>query len=336
MKETNRRIEYIDFLKFIGILCVILAHVNPPEGLDMIRNFDVPLLVIVSSILAEKSYTRFISNDGTWWKYCINRFQRLVVPTWIFLLFYFTLVFIKYKSFFEFDYYLASFGLTRFGIAYVWIILIYLYSALLVPLFNKIGFSFKTIACVLVIYMVYEALFHFGIGENNKFLNTTVYYIIPYGMLTFIGFNFSKIKDRNKIIITVLSFAIFGVMALRYRTNMGAFQSVGIFKFPPRLYFLSYGIACTLALLIVGEKFSLKLYKNKLIVFISKHSLWIYLWHIFWLEFVYSSIKGPDIWYVKYLFVMICSVLTTWGMNKLIDLVEAKTGKSSALKYFRG
>jgi hypothetical protein len=36
----------IDFLKFIGISCIILAHVDTPRIIFQARNFDVSLIIL--------------------------------------------------------------------------------------------------------------------------------------------------------------------------------------------------------------------------------------------------------------------------------------------------
>ena len=41
---------YIDFLRFIGISLIILAHVEAPSGITQFRSFDVPLMVFVSGL----------------------------------------------------------------------------------------------------------------------------------------------------------------------------------------------------------------------------------------------------------------------------------------------
>lgn len=57
-KALNRkRYIYIDYLKVLGLLLVMLAHVNCPSPLMQVRSFDVPLLVFVSGFLASKSYS---------------------------------------------------------------------------------------------------------------------------------------------------------------------------------------------------------------------------------------------------------------------------------------
>lgn len=54
-KNTMKKYPYIDFLKLVGLFCIILAHVGPPAVVMQLRNFDVPLMVILSGMLAANS-----------------------------------------------------------------------------------------------------------------------------------------------------------------------------------------------------------------------------------------------------------------------------------------
>lgn len=58
-----RRIGYIDFLKTLGLLLLILAHVDAPAFILQLRCFDVPLMVILSGILAKDSYKRYLAKN---------------------------------------------------------------------------------------------------------------------------------------------------------------------------------------------------------------------------------------------------------------------------------
>lgn len=77
------RKDYVDLLKTIGILGIIAAHVGSPQWIMMIRNFDVPLLVVMSGILSKGK-----SKSG-WASYVFKRVKRLLIPTYVFLTFYF-------------------------------------------------------------------------------------------------------------------------------------------------------------------------------------------------------------------------------------------------------
>ena len=167
MKEdTNKRLYYIDFLKFLGLTGIIIAHVGAPDWLLMLRSFDVPLMVIISSLLAQKSFDKSNGSLKSISRYYISRIKRLVIPTWIFLLIYFIIKYIVTKEFLGIKYYAATFLLTRYGFGYVWIILIYLYSCMLIPVFNKMKFNWKNNLIVILIYIIYEVCYYFKLGIN--------------------------------------------------------------------------------------------------------------------------------------------------------------------------
>lgn len=94
--DKQERINYIDFLKFFGLTLIIIAHVGSPDWLLMLRNFDVPLMVMLSSILGERSYRKYESEGTILVKdYYISRIKRLVIPAWMFLSVYFSYYFLR-------------------------------------------------------------------------------------------------------------------------------------------------------------------------------------------------------------------------------------------------
>ena len=242
----------IDYLKWIGLTGIILAHTDPPKWMMMLRSFDVPLMVLISSILARRSYGTANRWDSIW-KYYLHRAKRLVLPVWIFLFIYFGVCFMLGDPYKGISYYLYSFGLTRYGVGYVWIVLIYLYGMILVPLIDAFKPSIKTIIVIGVLYGLYETAYFFGIGVESKLINSTVYYIIPYGILTCIGYYYMDVKNNKRITTGVLSLLIFIACGLYYHSICGEFQLVSVAKYPPRLYYLSYGIACSFLLLMLSE-----------------------------------------------------------------------------------
>ena len=64
----TKRLLNIDILNFIGIICIIIAHTNPPKILFQIRNFDVILMCIISIFLffnsnKKEKYISYIKKD---------------------------------------------------------------------------------------------------------------------------------------------------------------------------------------------------------------------------------------------------------------------------------
>ncbi|MBR3969086.1 MAG: acyltransferase [Clostridia bacterium] len=332
--SKKQHIYYIDFLKFIGLVLIIFAHINAPGWALAIRTFDVPLMVIVSSFLASKSYAKYENQGKFPIQYLIHRIKRLAVPTWIFLLLYFSLHFLFTKELFSLKYYISSFCLTRYGIGYVWVILIYIYSAILIPLFNKFKLSSKFIISILAIYILYETTCFLKLGENNILIDTIFYYIIPYGCLTFLGYNYDSFSKKVIHILLITSFALFIILAFIMWYIHGSPQSPSIAKYPPQLYYLSYGIFVSFLLLQFCKRYNLKIYKSKLVNYISRHSLWIYLWHIITLK-LYKILNLPQIWYIEFVIILVSSLFITFVVNKLLDLIEKKR-KYTFLSYLRG
>lgn len=334
--SQSPRIRYLDFLKTIGLMGIILAHVSPPAIIMMARDFDVPLMVIISAILAQKSYNKRIQSGMSIKTYYISRFKRLVFPTWIFLTIYFVICAICNETHESVEYYLYSFGLTRYGIGYVWIILIYLYCAALIPLFNKMPFNVKNVVIIIICYFAYEIMFYYNIGTQSRFILSTLYYIVPYGTITFIGFHFNSMKTYTKKIIALTSGIIFILLMAYYWVSRGIPQLVSIVKYPPRMYYLSYGVFCSFVLLLLCEKNTNcnKIFEHSIIKFISSHSMWIYLWHILAIK-VYETLRLPSIWVVKFIFVFISAIMIVFIENTILDII-CKRSDISFIKYLRG
>ena len=331
------RKSYVDFLKAIGILLVILAHVNPPTTIMFIRCFDVPLLVLLSGILANDSLDRLYAykdNDARFFlKYYYKRFNRLVIPTWIMLVFIFSIQAIFGKVYPP-KYYLFSFSLTRNGIGCVWIVLIFLYCAILAPFIKKcLSFRYYWFVLALV-YCLYEIAYGFQIGTNNFVILNTIYYFIPYGLLTSLGMSYTSMTKRVKITICLASLFIFAICAVYYHCSIGELPTPAIAKYPPRLYFLSYSIALSFFLLILCEGRDNRLFRSPLVLFISSHSLWIFLWHIVYL-YLSENVSFTGNWVLRYCFVIVLSTATVWLQNRLLDKLET-VFKRSVPKYLRG
>lgn len=325
-KDNNlsERISYLDFLKVIALIGIITAHVSPPASVFMLRNFDVVLMVSISAFLGGKSYKRRNQSLDenkrnplkSYISYFISRFRRLVIPTWILITVYFVYQSLK-GNFYSIKYYTASFLLTRYGMGYVWIVLIFLYVALMIPIFCRYEKDKETVfSVVLILYLAYEVLCFLGIGADSKLLNCTLFYIIPYGFIAFMGMNYSEFSDGTKKKTIFGSFLVFFALLSAYRIKTGTIQDVQIAKYPPRAYYLSYGLFVSYVLMFICEHHYSKIYENKFIRFISVHSLGIYLCHVMTLEF-YKLLKLPGNWLLELVVIFVGSTATVWIWTKI-------------------
>lgn len=184
----------------------------------------------------------------------------------------------------------------------------------------------------MVIYILYELSCQAKLN-NNAFLDTTIFYIIPYGVVSYLGHHFLALGKNRKSIICI-SLLLFTVMTFIFFRMTGSFQNVQIAKYPPRLYYLSYGVFFSMLLMYLGEINNSLLPYNKFISFISRHSMWIYLWHIVFIE-IYNCFLDLNLWYIEYVFVYLLSVLMVYAMNVILDKLEKHDSMKKYLKYFR-
>ena len=76
----EKRNYNIDILKTIGLFGIILAHVCTNQIIMQLRGFDVTMLVLLSGYLSVQSLKKI-----KYIEYVKKRFNRLILPTWIFL-----------------------------------------------------------------------------------------------------------------------------------------------------------------------------------------------------------------------------------------------------------
>ena len=330
---ARERKTYIDFLKVIGLSGIILAHVNSPGVIMMARSFDVPLMVILSAILAADGLQNSKLSLTDACRYLSKRIKRLVIPTWVFLTFFFLLK-AMCGEVNKLSYYVYSFLLTRYGIGYVWIVLIYIYCALLTPAIHRFGYGKKLWIGIACVYAIYEVCYAHGWGCYNRLIMSTFYYVIPYGIVTAIGYYYGKMSKSVKLSLCLLSGLIFLLLAFYYYRQMGGFQRVQIAKYPPRLYYLSYALFASIGLLMICENRKAALFSNPIILFFSRNSFWVYLWHIFYL-WILDSILNSLSWWLSFIIVVLFSGMTVYLQQKILDRIERKYHKKIP-KYLRG
>ncbi|MBW4518918.1 MAG: acyltransferase [Scytolyngbya sp. HA4215-MV1] len=302
-----------DILKVIGLLCIILAHSDPPIVIDQLRNFDVPLMVIISGTLF---YLTTGNKQFFLWDYLRKRVPRLVAPVWLFLAFFFTAIYLlcqatgqtyPYLSDASSNPILSSF-LFRGGLGYVYIIRVFLITAILSPLILKLYRSLKResyfLGVLAISYIAYEiALKLLGDGGLSPpwfaiFVKQYLMLCVPYGCLVGLGMVLTRLSQQFLSTIVLASFTIFLAMfahffwlAKQLGKPAAELVQTQIYKYPPTIYYLSYAIFASLLLYLVID-YCMKRYGSRVmehkswvdnLVFVSASSLWVYLWHIFWL-----------------------------------------------------
>ncbi|MBD2043061.1 acyltransferase family protein [Microcoleus sp. FACHB-672] len=343
-QKPNRNIT-ADILKTLGLILIIMAHTDFPTNFDRLREFDVPMMVIVSGILFDYSCKNRTYQFADYLK---KRIPRLIAPVWLFLAFFFGFYYIYYlllgkltKYPFSSQKILDTFFLID-GIGYVWIVRVFVIVAILSVFLLKLRSSFSNISqffiAILAIFTVHEAIIsaiytnnlESSLQESTTFI---LFSIIPYGFLFGLGMCVPRMTKKELVWVASFFGALFFFILFYKYSYFGHFIPLRILKFPPRVYYVAYGIFMTIFIYLTIDKFKMSQFLNKnrqissWILFISSSTLWIYLWHIF---FIYNwyliRVKLPQVlnnFVVFFLVVAVLSIATTYWQKKVMSrLIE--------------
>jgi len=285
----------IDFLRFLGLSLIILAHVEPPTWLAELRNFDVTLMVVVSGLAFTQSKKRESYQNYVW-----KRIKRLLFPVWLFLSCYFLvnigLSHLGKSALLSPRIILDSYTLTR-GIGYVWIIRVFLLVALAAPFISILNQQIKAnrvyFSILIFSYLLYELLLFLTLPYTanywGEFLSLFVYYGIAFSLVFAVGIRLPQLRKSQCFILAGFCLLIYAILGITQFTKLGEIVLTQTYKYPPSAYYLSYALGMTILAYLVADKGVVIISKFKKlefwILFIAQNSMWIYLWHIPIVEF---------------------------------------------------
>jgi len=343
----KKRDQSIDIMRLIWLLLIILAHTISPQTLIFqLRNFDVPMMVVISGM------SFFLSNnnrkiDLKW--YYIKRIVRLILPTWVFLSIFFIITYlINYITWnnFLFEWKIIwTFLLFQWAtsIWYVWIIRVFLLVALINPLLYKIYNKFNKVIFILIlliIYIIYSLLINYfpfswkNIGDI--FIHQYIYYLIPYWILSGFWILLVNLKLKNRLIWIWLLFSILiWILFSKYWLDNFKFFPQD-FKYPARDYYLIWWLFISFLISTVFIKINLKWFFKSILEFFSSFSLWLYFWHIIILTIINSNLNINN-WYKKFIIVLFITIIIMYihkrFFNYILKFFKKKTQKNIKILF---
>lgn len=321
-KNCRDRNIVIDYLRALGIILVILAHVNPPSIINNIRTFDVVMLVFLSGMCIN-------SNDSYEFKRnLLNRIYKVVLPSWMVVVTICTLIYlgsIIFKSFsIKWSYFFNSFFfIDTNSIGFVWISKVFFFIALMIPVLKYGNRLIKSDeALYLLGYCVlFVASCCIEMVEYNILLNEYIVYLIQYSIIAMFGLRFStNINNRGYYFpknLFIISLTIFICCQIYYNS---LFPST--YKYPPHIFWLSYGVILTIFVYHITNKIIEYTNKssNNLLLWVSRNSFKIYISHIYciWTSFFLEKvIKFHFPWIMKYFVILAMSSVITYLYNMI-------------------
>lgn len=320
----QKRNYAFDVLKVIALMGIVLAHVNPGGLVFQLRNFDVPLMIMISVWLSLKTIN---CDNFKYGGYIYSRVKRLITPTWIFLTIYFLIKFSIGESKSVKDI-IMSYSLIG-GIGYVWVIRIYIYVAILTPIINKIYKylkKYQSITLVILMYCMYILLVNrvnLLSGITKILVTASIVDFVGYSFVVYVAILIYNLKNKDIIKVGLLFGIVFFYLALENN-----FVQTQNFKYPIKLYYLSYAFFISIFLYLIVDKLNKnnKLKKCKAINFISKNSMWIYLWHILFISQVNNLFTNSNLGYIyRFILLVLIATIITYIQNIMKSILRNKS-----------
>lgn len=346
--KTIKRDLRVDILRAIAIVCIVIAHSNPPDLVIELRNFDVTLMVFLLGISFSMS-TR--SKKPAYLDYVKKRFKRLVTPTWIFLTVFFCLFYLIAKIrgdafYFNWRVILGSYTLID-GIGFVWIMRVFFLIALICPFILTMSEKIKRndlyFGVLALGYLLYKGLLLIDLqlhGGIEKTYSSFIVYGFGYGLIAALGIRFKNLTNKQSLALGLVM--LIAYMSCMYRYNFASTES---YKYPPTLYYLSYGLFASILLYKLLEIKSIEaVFDNRFVAFLSRSSVWLYFWHIIFIYVIklfgssMPGISGNAI--SRFVFIFSCALIITilqemieefFKNNKLPGRTNSETVNSTRL-----
>lgn len=323
VRNVNRDFK-IDFLRALAIMLIIMAHIKTSKDTGIIfqlRSFDVPLMCM---LVGMTSYLSFNKKGEKYGKYLMKRFKRLIIPMWIFVSLYLGFSLLN-KILFDVSFPSITSIVTSYipiwGIGYIWIIRVYFTIAIVVPAIYKLSLRFSSIVqktLILFFLLVVHQILCYIESFFSGFVLTVYQQIFPissgYIIIALIGMWVIQQKPSH----TLTMFCFFGILC-GLSLSYYEFDPISSHKYPPDIYYISYGVAISLLLyLLLGKMMAFSnILGHKFVFWISSNSLEMYYWHVFFAEMLCRQCSNIH-WSIRFIIVIAITIVITYFQLKFV------------------
>lgn len=305
----NSRNDSVDVLRWLALTGIIIVHSEPSVFWQQIRSFDVPLMVIISAFCFANG-KRVVNKK----QYYFKRFVRLLVPSWIFLFFYF---FVSYLLGEEIE---MTTVISRFSLItswYLWIVRVLFGMALIAPFLLSLSESLspRHIIMVCIALLIITELLSL-VSDNYYYI--VIIMFIPYIVYYILGVNIKKVSEKNILRFGVASLFTYVIIAFFLAYSNNGYVLTGLYKYPPLIYYSSYALGMSSILWYYKDRIVSLLEKIRLrqfAVFVGSHTFWIYLWHIPIVDYMIKRYDSLICFVAAYLFPIIIVYIQTMFIN---------------------
>ena len=215
------------------------------------------------------------------------------------------------------------------SIGYVWIMRVFLFMALLLPLFysflDRRG-GYATLLVITALIVLQQILVPVVLGIDNKILcfllDETLLYALGYSSIAILGLKIRQLSSGELSAILVM--AVVGLFAFVYYNNFEFDPQQ--FKYPPQGQYILYGIIVSALLWLLRPALS-QFVELRLFKYLSENSMWIYLWHIIPVYLIQPLSAIHNMWFARFLIVLISALLLNAIYHKAINFLPERITK---------
>lgn len=287
-----QRNQLIDSLRGFSMIVIIFTHATAYFPSDKLvstlwnwSNFAVPIFIFCSVYLfLKKSSDKPLAVVS----FITKRFKRLLIPYYIFLVFFLLTLFFITPEMVTVKYVWQSI-LVIGGVDINWLVLLFLCLTIILPFFiwsqkkNPFLFwAFFLLSFGSSIFLLFEK-----IPVPYKWIMW-----LPWSLMLYVTWFYIQFEQKKKILFGffVLSSVIFG-LSFAYLNGVQHSAILIHNKYPPNILYISFGVAVLLGLVFAEKYLFRQKYILKTVNFFSKYSYPMYFLH-YLLLIVFASFIG--------------------------------------------
>ena len=190
------------------------------------------------------------------------------------------------------------------------------------------------IAVICIIVILHLLLIH-NIGTNISLFSDYIYYAIGYSVFFLIGLKFKNMHLMNVLLLLSslsIAYLVYLYVSIGHVANgMDILKDIDHGKYPPHLGYSIYGLwGCCITYWLVNIRHRTKL--PSVINFIGSNTIWIYLYHIPFVQFMWLTKLN---WVILYVFVIVMAVSVAYFQSVIVRKLQNRYNWN-VLKYFNG
>ncbi len=326
-KQPTRHRE-IDELKAIGIFFIILVHsiqqtaqTSFSAKLANISQFAVPVFVFCSCLLYAKISSKYTSSTLV---YVARRVWRLLKPYYIFLIFYLPLTGVITLKNIDIKHGVSLLLVWAPTNEPDWAVLLFIYVSCLALLARYLYHRVRPVFWVYVAAAVASA--SLLLQHTYPFGFRSIMWL-PWSLVVIFGFFVKKYEDRRWLypaILIIPAVVFFGSYLILHQAG----QPLSFYanKYPPNLYFLSYGILISSMFYIASREGFFAIIPRQIVAFFSTNSYSLFFAHfILILLFVKCGNIKIFSWWQFFFIIITLSVCTQLAMNKAMKAFSSSS-----------